>query len=89
MQFILEIPDAEATRIATAICAADGYGPPDLMAAVDHTKTHVFRYLARVVIEQEASAAAVAAADAVRGNANDPLAAALFTSVIPNPGEAP
>lgn len=84
-QFIFEIPDAEAARIATAVCRADGFGPADMGAAVEHTKEHVFKYLARVTIEQEANAAAVAAADTVRGNAADPLAAALFTPVLPEP----
>ena len=83
-QFILDIPDSAAARIAQAVCAHDGYGPPDMAAAIDHTKGHVFRYLAALVIGQEAGAAATAAADAVRGNADDPLAAALFTP-IPGP----
>ena len=84
-QFVLDIPDAEAARIATAVCRADGFGPADMAAATEHTKQHVFQYLARIVIEQEANAAAVAAADLVRGNADDPLAAALFVPVLPEP----
>ena len=83
MQFTLEIPDTEAQRIALAVCSRDGYTPAGLMDAVERTKTHVFRYLAAVVIEQEANAAAVQAADAVRGNADDPLAQALFAPVTP------
>ena len=84
-EFILQIPDEAAGRIAYAVCRADGYGPADFASAVEHTKEHVFRYLARMVIEQEANAAAVAAADEIRGNADDPLAAALFTPVVPQP----
>lgn len=83
--FVFEIPDAEAARIATAVCRADGYGPADAADATEHTKQHVFKYLARLTIEQEANAAGSAAADAVRGNASDPLAQALFTPV-PDPG---
>ena len=83
MQFTVEIPDTEAQRIALAVCSRDGYTPVDIMDAVERTKTHVFRYLAGVVIEQEAAEAAVAAADAVRGNASDPLAQALFAPVVP------
>jgi len=88
-QFIFEIPDAEAARIATAVCRADGFGPADMTAAIDHTREHVFKYLARITVDQEANAAAVAAGDAVRGNASDPLAAALFTPVLPDPEPGP
>lgn len=88
-QFILDIPDSAAQRIAYAVCSRDGYTPLDLADAIERTKNHVFRYLASVVIEQEANAAAVAAADTVRGNASDPLAAALFTPVAPPAPEPP
>jgi len=89
-QFVLDIPDAQAARIATAVCARDGYTPTGIADATERTKQHVFRYLARIVIEQEAGTAAAAAADAVRGNADDPLAAALFTPVpTPEPPVGP
>ena len=84
-QFIFEIPDAQAQRIALAVCAREGYTPTGIADATERTKQHVFKYLASLVIEQEANAAAVAAADQVRGNASDPLAAALFTPVEPEP----
>lgn len=88
-QFIFEISDQQAQRIALAVCARDGYTPTGIADATERTKQHVFRYLASVVIEQEANAAAVAAADTVRGNAADPLAAALFTPLPPDPEPAP
>lgn len=83
--FTFEIPDAEASRIALAVCAANGYGPASAEDATQYTAGYVFRHLARIVIDQEAGAAASAAADAVRGNASDPLAQALFTPVVPPP----
>lgn len=88
-QFILDIPDAQAARIAAAVCSSQGYGPTNAADATEFTKTYVFRHLAGIVIGQEASAAAAVAADRVRGNANDPLAAALFTPVVPDPEPGP
>ena len=88
-QFVLDIPDSAAQRIAYAVCSRDGYTPADMADAIERTKAHVFKYLAATVIEQEAGAAATAAADAVRGNADDPLAQALFTPVAPQPPVGP
>lgn len=88
-QFILDIPDAAAARIATAVCTTNGYGPRDMADAIEFTKGYVFRHLAGIVIGQEAGAAATAAADAVRANADDPLAAALFTPFVAAQEEIP
>ena len=82
-QFIFDIPDAEAARIAAAVCASQGYGATSAADATEFTKTYVFRHLARIVIEQDAAAAAAQAADAVRANADDPLAQALLTPIVP------
>lgn len=78
-QFTFEIPDREAQRIAIAVCTANGYAPVSAADAQEFTKNWVFRTLARIVVEQEAGAAASAARDAVYANPNDPLAQALLT----------
>lgn len=88
-QFVFEIPDEQAARIATAVCASQGYGPTGVEDATQFTAQYVFRHLAGIVIGQEASAAAAQAADAVRGNASDPLAQALLTPVAPVPPVGP
>ena len=84
-QFVFEIPDEQAARIATAVCASQGYGPAGIEDATQFTAGYVFKHLARIVIEQEAGAAASAAADQVRSNADDPLAQALLTPIAPQP----
>lgn len=89
MEFCVTIPDTEAARIAAAVCAQDGYAPPDAQAAVQHTQAHVFRYLARIVVEQEAAQAAAQAADGVRTNPNDPLAQWLYPPAPPTPEPGP
>jgi len=89
MEFCVEIPDTEAARIAAAVCARDGYAPPDMAAAVEHTREHVFRYLAGIVIEQEAAQAAAQAADGVRTNPDDPLAQWLYPPAPPAPEPEP
>lgn len=81
--FSLTIPDGSVGRITTAVCRSNGYGPIDDADAVEYTRQHVFKYLARIAIDFEASAAATAAADAVRADSNDPLAAALITPPTP------
>lgn len=78
-QFIFEIPDLQAARIAQAVCTANGYAPASAQDATEFTKQWVFRTLARMVIEQEANAAATQASSAVYGNADDPLAQALLS----------
>lgn len=83
--FLFEIPDQQAERIAAAVCASQGYAPTSAADATEYTKTAVFRWLAGMVIELDAAAAAASAADAVRTNPADPLAQALFTPVLPEP----
>ena len=84
-QFIFDIPDAEAARIAAAVCASQGYGPAGMADATEFTKAYVFRHLARIVIEQDAADAAAQAADAVRANPDDPLAQWLYPPTPPAP----
>ena len=88
-QFVLDIPDSAAARIANAVCTSQGYWPTGVQDATEFTKQYVFRHLAGIVIGQEAAVAAAAASDEVRGNADDPLAAALFTPVAPAPAPEP
>lgn len=83
--FSLTIPDGSVGRITTAVCRSNGYGPIDEADAVEYTRQHVFKYLARVTIESEASDAASAAASAVRADPNDPLAVALHTPAPSQP----
>lgn len=85
--FTLDIPDGSVERITTAVCRSNGYGPIDADDAVEYTRQYVFKHLARITIEHDASIAASAAASAVRADPNDPLAVALHTPAPTQSGD--
>lgn len=72
----VELPAAAAMRIATAVCAVNGYGPTSPEDAVEYVKQTIFDQLRQVTLDYEAAQAAQAASDAVYANPDDPLAAA-------------
>lgn len=72
----VELPAAAAMRIATAVCATNGYGPTSPEDAIEYVKQRIFDQLRQVTLDYEAAQAAQAASDAVYANPDDPLASA-------------
>lgn len=76
-QFIFDIPDEQAARIADAVC--NRFGGPGESTPTEFTKTIVFRWLRDITLQYEAEMAATAAREAVLDNTNDPLVNANLT----------
>lgn len=78
-QFTVELPEAEAQRIATAICVTHGYSPELGIDPVEFTRRVVMRWLIEQTLSCESNVAATQARAAVLENPDDPLAQALLT----------
>ena len=69
----VQLPAAEAGRIAAAYCARRGYMATSLDDAVNYVRTTILSDLYRETLVHEASLASLAAQQAVFSNPDDPL----------------
>jgi hypothetical protein len=74
-ELTVTIPDADARRIATAVCAITQHVPVSDQDAIDHVRSVVFGWLRDATINWEADQAALA----IRTNIDDPLVSAVVT----------
>jgi len=77
--FTVELPEAEAQRIATAICAWNGYGPESGKTPVEFTRDVVMRWLVEQTLAYEADVAVTAARAGVLENTDDPLVSVVMS----------
>lgn len=71
--FTLELPAAQAERIATAICVRNGYDATSGSTPVEFTRGVVMRWLVNQTLAYESDIAVTLARAGVMENHDDPL----------------